>query len=161
MEFSKHEMELFIVFPGLHSKNFFYKMFLIFTKEFRIDFQNRKWNDPNRKWNYLSYIQASDQKTSFTKCFSFKPRSSKLIFINGNGIIWTGNGIIFPNLRPLMKKFLLQKVSHSYQGVQNWFSKQEIKSSKREMELFIKKLLQNVSNFHQRIQIDFQNMKWN
>ena len=33
-------------------KNFFYKMFLICSKGFKIDFQNRKRNCPNRKWNY-------------------------------------------------------------------------------------------------------------
>ena len=81
--------------------------------------QNRKGISPNRKWNYLSCFQASNKKTSFTKCFSFKPMSSKLIFIKGNGIIRTGNGIIHPNFRPLIKKILLQKASHSYKGVQN------------------------------------------
>ena len=96
MELSKQEMELFLLFPGLRSKNFFYKMFFISTKEFRIDSQNRKRNNPNRKWIYLSHFQASDQKTSFTKCFSFKSRSSELIFKTGNGIIQTGNGIIYP-----------------------------------------------------------------
>ena len=39
--------------------------------------------------------------------------------------------------RPLMKKVVLQNVSHFYQGVQNWFSKQEMEFSKQEMELFI------------------------
>ena len=82
-------------------ENLFYQMSLIFTKEFIIDFQNRKWNYPNRKqnylnrkWNYFTHFQTSDQKTYFTKCLSFSPRSSKLIFKTGNGIIQTGNGII-------------------------------------------------------------------
>ena len=61
-------------------------MFFICSKGFKIDFQNRKWNYPNRKWNYFSHFQASYQKTSFTKCFSFDPRVSKLIFKIGNGI---------------------------------------------------------------------------
>ena len=45
MELSKHEMELFkpemdlfYLLPGLWLKNFFYKMFLIFTEVFKIDF---------------------------------------------------------------------------------------------------------------------------
>merc|ERR1711954_172875 len=87
-------MELFLPFQGLRSKNFFYSIFSISTKEFRIDFQNRKWNYPNRKWNYpyrkwnyLSYFQASNQKTSLTKGFSFTPRRSKLIFLI-TGIIY-------------------------------------------------------------------------
>ena len=36
-------------------------------------FQNRKWNYPNWKWNYFFHFVASDQKTSFTKYFSFSP----------------------------------------------------------------------------------------
>merc|ERR1711953_905663 len=100
-------------------KNFFHKMFIICSVGFKIDFQNRKWNYPNRKWNYFSHFQASDQKTSFTKGFSFDPRISKLIFKTGNGIIQTGNGIISPSSRLLIKKSLLQKITHLVQRVQN------------------------------------------
>ena len=57
-------------------------------------------------------------KTSFTKCFSFVPRVSKLISKTGNGIIQTGNGIISPTSRPLTKKLLLQNVFHFIQGLQ-------------------------------------------
>ena len=55
----------------------------------------------------------------------------------GNGIIQTGNGIIYPIFNPLIKKLLLQNVSQLYKGVSNWISKQEIELSKQEMELFI------------------------
>ena len=65
MELSKQEMELFLPLPGLWSKNFFYKMFLICSKGFKFDFQNRKWNNPNRKWNYFFHFQFSNQKASF------------------------------------------------------------------------------------------------
>ena len=58
---------------------------------------------------------------------------SKLIIKTGNGIIQTGNGIIqtdngiiSPPSRPLIKKLLLQNVSHLIQGVENQFSKQEM-----------------------------------
>ena len=34
-------------------------------------------------------FQATDDKTSLTKCFSFTPRSSELIFKTGSGIIQT------------------------------------------------------------------------
>ena len=44
------------------SKNYFYKKFLISTKEFQIDFQNRKRKNLNKKWNYLSHFRLSDQK---------------------------------------------------------------------------------------------------
>ena len=49
-------------------------------KGFKIDFQNRKWNHPNRKWNYFSHFLASNEKTPFTKYFSFDPRVSKIDF---------------------------------------------------------------------------------
>ena len=57
MELSKQEMELFILLPGLGSKNFFYKIFVIRSKGFK----------------------------------------------TGNRIIQTGNGIISPTSRPLIK----------------------------------------------------------
>ena len=93
-------------------------MFHIFSQELEIDIQKREWNYLNRKWNYLSHFQADDQKTTFTKCFSFTPRS--LIFETGNRIIQTGNGIIYPISRPLIKKLLLQSVSNLFQGVQTF-----------------------------------------
>ena len=60
MELSKQEMELFLLFPDLRLKNFFYKMFLNFINEFKAGFEIRKWNYPNRKWNYFSYFLTSD-----------------------------------------------------------------------------------------------------
>ena len=69
MELSKQEMELFLLFPDLQSKNFFNKIFLNFINEFKAGFKNRKWNHPNRKWNYFSFFLTSDQKTSFKKSF--------------------------------------------------------------------------------------------
>ena len=50
------ELEL----PDLQSKNFFYKTFTIFTRNFK----NRKWNYPNIKWNDLSNNLNSDKKMS-------------------------------------------------------------------------------------------------
>ena len=112
-------------------------MFFICSKRIKIDFQNRKWNCSNRKWKYFSYFQdrkwnysnrkwnnfcqfqASDQKTSFTNCFSTTSRSSKLIFKTGNGIIQTGNGIISANSRPLINKLFLPIVFQFPQGVPN------------------------------------------
>ena len=56
--------------------------------------------------------QASDQKTSFTRCFTFFQRILKLI-------LKTGNGIISPTSSPLIKKLILQNVSHFHQEVHN------------------------------------------
>ena len=71
---SKQEIDLFIPLPVLWPKNFLYNMLHIFTKEFEIVFQNRKWNYLNRKWNYFPRIQAFDQKTTFTKISHFHQR---------------------------------------------------------------------------------------
>ena len=81
----------------------------------------------------------------------------------------TGNGIIFPNSGPLIKKCLLQHLFHIYQGVQNWFSKQEMKLSKQEMVLFLplpdlwsKNFFYNIfSILPKKLEIGFQNRKWN
>ena len=41
------------------------------------------------------------------------------ILQTGNGILQTGNGIIYPIYKPLIKRLLLQNVSHLNQGIQN------------------------------------------
>ena len=61
-----------------------------FQKGVQIHFQNGKWNSL-RKWNYFSHFQTSEGIKSFTNCFRFLPRTSKLISE-------TRNGIIFPTL---------------------------------------------------------------
>ena len=136
MELSKQEMELYLPLPGLWSKNFFYKMFLIWSKEFKINFQNRKWNYTNRKWNFFSQFQASDQNTSFTKYLSFDLMSSKLIFKTGNGIIQTGNGIISPTSSTLIKKLILQNISHLIQGAQINFTNRKWNQPNRKWNYF-------------------------
>ena len=84
---------------------------------------NRKMSDWLTGWftisyfHFIWYLQTSDEKISFTKCFLFVPSVSKLIFKTGNGIIQTGNGIISPTSRPLIKKLLLQNVPHLFQVV--------------------------------------------
>ena len=81
-----------------------------FHKEFKIDFQNSKWNCLNRKWNHFSQCRTSDQNTSFIRCFTFFPWSLKWNFKTGNRIIQTGNGIISPTFRPLIAKLFFYTV---------------------------------------------------
>jgi hypothetical protein len=50
-------------------------------------FGNRNWSYLNRKWNYLSPFQSSDQKTSLTKISPFGPMIPKWFSKTGNGII--------------------------------------------------------------------------
>ena len=107
MELSIQEVELFFLFPDLRSKNFIYKIVLTFTEESKTGFENRKWNYPYRKWNYFSYFFTSNQKTSFTKCLKLLPTSLKPILKIENGLIQTGNGIIFTTYSPPFKKLLL------------------------------------------------------
>ena len=140
-------MEFFLPLPGLWSKNLFYKMFPICSKGFKIDFQNRKWNYANRKWNYFSHFQASDQKTSFTKCFWFDPRGSKLIFKTGNGIIQTGNGIISPTSRPLIKNLLLQNLSKFFWGFKISFQNRKWNYPNRKWNYFSQFQASDKKNF--------------
>ena len=69
MELSNQEMELFLLFPDLGSKNFLNKIFTIFTKESKSSFTNKKWNHPNRKWNYFSFPDLGS-KNFFNKIFT-------------------------------------------------------------------------------------------
>ena len=92
-----------------------------------------------------------------------------MIFKTGYGIIQTGNGIISPTSRPLIRKLLLQHFLYIYQGIQNWFSIQEMELSKPEMDLFLPLLGLWSKNFFCKIflisikkfKIDFHNRKWN
>ena len=87
MKWSKQKMELFYLLPGLWSKDILYIIFFcIFFKKFKIDFQNRKLNDLNMKWNYFTQLWPLIEKLFITKCCSFSTRCSKLIFKTGNGI---------------------------------------------------------------------------
>jgi hypothetical protein len=87
MELSKQEMELFLHFPVIRSKNFFEKSIPIWSNDSKMVFRNRKWNYLNRKWNYFSTFQSSDQKTSLTKVSTFGPTIPKWFSETGNGII--------------------------------------------------------------------------
>jgi hypothetical protein len=69
-------------------------------------FRNRKWNYLNRKWYYFCPFQSSDQKTSLTKVFPFGLKIPKWFSETGNGILQTGNGIIFPLSSHRIKKLL-------------------------------------------------------
>ena len=83
------------------------------------------------------HFQASDQKSSFTKCFSFIPRGSRLIFQTGNGIIQTRNGIIHPTSWLLMKKNSFTKFySIDLSGPTLIFKTGYMELSKQEMEIF-------------------------
>ena len=84
----------------------------------------------------FSYLQTSDQKTSFTKVFLCNPKSPNQVWETGNRINSTGTGIIFPTYRILIKKLLLQNNLYLTWGAQNDFKKQEIELRKQEMELF-------------------------
>jgi hypothetical protein len=85
MEFSKQEMELFLPFSVIRSKNFFDKSDPIWSHDSKIVFRNGKWNYLNRKWNYFSPFQSSDQKTSLAKVFSFGQTIPKWFSDTGNG----------------------------------------------------------------------------
>ena len=135
-------------FKAPWSKNFLYKMFLIWSKGFKIDFQNMKWNyfshfkasDQNVS-HLIQGVQNSFSKQEmelskqemelflpltglwsknfFYNMFLNWSKGFKINFKTGNRIIQNGNGIISSTSRPLIQKFLLQKVSNLIQGFQN------------------------------------------
>ena len=67
MELLKQEMELFLLPTGLQSKYFFNKVWSIPIKVSETGFRNRKWN-------YFSYLQASNKKKLLTKFILYTPR---------------------------------------------------------------------------------------
>jgi hypothetical protein len=87
MELPKQEMELFLPFYVIESKNFFNKNIPIWLHDSKMVFRNRKWNCLDRKWNYFSPFQSSDQKTSLTEVSPFGPMFPKWFSETGNGII--------------------------------------------------------------------------
>ena len=99
---SKGQIELFILFPDLRLKIFFYLMFLNFAIEFKPEFKNRNWNYLNRKWTYFSYFLTSYQKSSFIKYFQLLPTSLKLVLKKEMEL-----SILFTDLR---SKILLHNV---------------------------------------------------
>ena len=107
-------MELFHQLPDLGSKNYFYKNFLISTKEFQIDFPNRKRNYLNRKWNYLSHFHlALLSKTSLNKMLSILSILPILSFLNlfSSQPMEVLPCIIYATSGPLIKKLLIQDVA--------------------------------------------------
>ena len=57
----------------------------------------------NSKWNYSPTFIPLIKKNAFETCYSFNPRSPYKV-------LETGNGIISPTCRPLIKKLLLKYV---------------------------------------------------
>ena len=64
----------------------------LFIKEFKIDFQNRKWSYPNRKCNYFSHFQTSDKKIFYKMLQIFMKVSWGL---DGPSSAQTGTGTEF------------------------------------------------------------------
>jgi hypothetical protein len=87
MECSKQKMELFFLFPVIGSKKFFNKSIPIWSNDSKIVFRNRIWNYLNRKWNYFSPFQSSDQQIYLKEISSFGPMIPEWFSETGNGII--------------------------------------------------------------------------
>ena len=135
IESSKHKMESFFLLPD---------------PVYKIDFQNKKWN-------YFSHFQA--RKTSFKKCWLFIRRGLKLIFYRGNRIIQTGNGIISPTSRPLIKIFFYKILLICPKGLNIDFQNRKRNHQNRKWiilpiyrPLIKKLLLQNISHLFQEAQ---------
>ena len=66
---SKQEMKIFMPLPGLRSKTYLKKRFSFVSRGVKIDFQDRKRNDPNRKLNYFSYISLWPKNFFYKRFF--------------------------------------------------------------------------------------------
>ena len=79
----------------------------------------------------------------------------------------TGDGIISPTSRLLIEQLLFKNVLHFHKAVQNWFSKQAMELSKKQIELFLPLLSLWSKNFVYKMfhifpkefEINSQNMK--
>ena len=78
MELFRQEMELFYVLPGLCSKNFFYNILSISTKEFKIDFE--KWELELFKHEMELFLPLSGlwSKNFFYKMFHIFPKEFEI-----------------------------------------------------------------------------------
>ena len=122
MELSKEEMELFLPFPVIRSKNFLHKSFSIWSTTSKLVFRNRKWNYVNRKCNYFSPFQLSDQNTYSIKVIPIGSLILKWLLETENGVLQIGNGIFSPLSSYQIKKLFFTKVSLFGLLLSNWFS---------------------------------------
>ena len=88
--------------PGLRSKHFFYKLSLIFSKEFKIDCQNGNWKQ--KEMELFLQHPSGRSKNMFYKMFPLFTKEFKIE--TKNVIINTGNGFMSPTSKPLIKKVL-------------------------------------------------------
>ena len=115
----------------------FNKIFTIFTKESKSSFTNRKWN-------YFSYFQTLDQKTSLTKHVLFLLRNLNPVLQTRNGIIYL---IYIPQIKASLTKYLpfLLRSPILVLQIRNKLSKHEVELFLPYFRPWIKKLfLQNI-----------------
>ena len=68
---------------------------------------------------------------------------------------YSGNGIIFSTSWPLIKKLILQSVSHFYQGVRIRIFKQEMEIFKQDMDLILHFQVSDQKNFFYKMFLMF------
>jgi hypothetical protein len=81
-------------------------------------FKNRKWKYLDRKWNYFSQFQSSDQKTSLTHVSPFGPHY-KMILRNRK---WKYQKRKWNYFSHVHQKTSLTKVSPFGLMISKWFS---------------------------------------
>ena len=112
-----------LIYPEIGRENFFYKMF----------YQGVQNGFSKQKMElFIKFTGLWSKKLLFIIL------TNKLKIDFKTGIIQTGNKNIYTTFsRPLIRKLLWQNVSHFYQGLQNWFLKQDMELFKQEMGLFL------------------------
>ena len=106
------------------------KMSKYFTFSLKINFQNRKWNYPNRKGSNFS-TSGPLIKTYFTRYFTFPPKEFRMDFQKRKSNYSNRKWNYFSNFQASDQKTSFTfHFFHLDQGVQNWFTKHEMESSK-------------------------------
>jgi hypothetical protein len=121
MELSEQEMELFLPFPVIGSKNFFNKSFLIWSSDSKMVFGNRKWNYLNRKWNYF-YLSSHQIKNFCNKRFLIRSNDFKMVYRNRKWNYLNRKWNYFSPFQSSDPKTSLTKVSPFGPAIPNWFS---------------------------------------
>ena len=136
IELCKQEMELFLLFPGPRSKNFFYK-YMSFLPRFQSCFSQQKmelFNQDIKLFFILLIVDTSKNRGKVVEGLKlvinkrcspwatwypptyFHTSDQKLIFQTG---IFQKNKIISLTYWPLIKKLLYQDIFSCYQGAKS------------------------------------------
>ena len=125
MESSKQEMELFHPFLHLGSNKFFKNMMLIWAKDSKTSFRNRKWNLKQEMELFHPFALIGSTNLFWNMMFIWS-NDSKICFINWKWNFLNRKYNNFTHVCSSDQKTSLETDVHLIQGFQNKFLKQEM-----------------------------------